>query len=140
MYACVLEIGRGFFEGVCASSTMTVYLCDPPPPPLDSPTAMFQRCSTANMGVLQLSVLLLSASPTNRLMSLGERDIQKIDHVAYETYPCGRCINPLHTLAFGQIVALRAQGDLTGRSEWTKRKGSNGTRLRSEERRVGKEC
>ena len=32
MYACILEIGRGFFEGVCAPSNATAYLRDPPPP------------------------------------------------------------------------------------------------------------
>src|SRR5215212_7346294 len=54
-----------------------------------------------------------------------------IDQVAYETYPCDRCINIRHPLAFGHIVALQAQDEVTGRSEWTKRKGSNRTRLES---------
>src|ERR687890_531470 len=80
---------------------------------------------------LHLSVPLFSVSSTNQLMSLGQRDIQKIDHVAYETYPCGRCIYTHHPLAFGHIVALRAQGEVTGRSEWTRRKGSNRTSLES---------
>ena len=33
MYACILESGRGFFEGVCAPSNTTAYFCDPPPTP-----------------------------------------------------------------------------------------------------------
>jgi hypothetical protein len=32
MYAYVLEIGRRFFEGVCAPNDATVYFRDPPPP------------------------------------------------------------------------------------------------------------
>jgi hypothetical protein len=78
-----------------------------------------------------LSVPLFRVSPTNQLMKVECRDIQKIDHVAYETYPCGRCINANHLLAFGLIVARQAQGEVTGRSEWTKRKGSNRTSLES---------
>jgi hypothetical protein len=35
MYACIPEIGGGFFEGVCAPSNATAYLNDPPLP-LDS--------------------------------------------------------------------------------------------------------
>jgi hypothetical protein len=35
MYACILETGRGFFEGVCPPSTTTAHLSDPPLP-LDS--------------------------------------------------------------------------------------------------------
>ena len=56
-----------------------------------------------------LSVPLFRVSPTNQLMKVECRDIQKIDHVAYETYPCGRCINTNHPLAFGHIVAHRAR-------------------------------
>jgi hypothetical protein len=78
-----------------------------------------------------LSVPLFRVSPTNQLMKLEWRDIQKIDHVAYETYPCGRCINTNHPLVFGHIAALRAQGKVTGGSEWTRRKGSNRTSLES---------
>jgi hypothetical protein len=51
MYACIPEIGRGFLEGVCTPSNTTAYLREPPPPPLDSPTALFQRCSKSNTGV-----------------------------------------------------------------------------------------
>jgi len=32
MYASILENGRGFFEGVCATNTTTAYLRDPPYP------------------------------------------------------------------------------------------------------------
>jgi hypothetical protein len=31
MYACVLETGRGFFEGVCAPGNATAYFSDHPP-------------------------------------------------------------------------------------------------------------
>ena len=31
MYACIHEIGRGFFEGVCTPSTTTANFGDPPP-------------------------------------------------------------------------------------------------------------
>jgi len=31
MYACVLEIGRGFFEGVCTPCHVTAYFYAPPP-------------------------------------------------------------------------------------------------------------
>jgi hypothetical protein len=51
MYACIPEIGRGFFEGVYAPSSATAHLHDPPPPPPDSPTALCKRCSKSNMGV-----------------------------------------------------------------------------------------
>jgi hypothetical protein len=34
MYACILEIRRGFFEGVCTPSNATAHSYDPPPPPL----------------------------------------------------------------------------------------------------------
>jgi hypothetical protein len=30
MYACVLETGRGFFEGVCAPCKTTAHFSDPP--------------------------------------------------------------------------------------------------------------
>jgi hypothetical protein len=36
MYACILETGRGFFEGVCPPSDATAHSRDPPPPPLNS--------------------------------------------------------------------------------------------------------
>src|SRR5215211_6958316 len=92
----------------------------------------FDHAAKRQMGkVASLSAQALSVSPTKRLMQLGQRDIKKIDHVAYEIYPCGRCINTRHPLAFEHIVALRAQDEVTGRSEWTKRKGSNRTRLES---------
>ena len=32
MYACILETGRGFFEGVCVLSDQTRISPDPPPP------------------------------------------------------------------------------------------------------------
>ena len=32
MYACVLENGLGFFEGMCTPSNATDHFCDPPPP------------------------------------------------------------------------------------------------------------
>ena len=51
MYASVPENGGGFFEGVCTLSNATADLRDPPPPPLDSPTALCQPCSKSNMGV-----------------------------------------------------------------------------------------
>src|SRR5215213_1381571 len=35
MYACILEIGRGFFEEVCAPSNATAHFRDPPPPSLE---------------------------------------------------------------------------------------------------------
>jgi hypothetical protein len=35
MYACILEIGCGFFAVVCTPSDATAHSCDPPPP-LDS--------------------------------------------------------------------------------------------------------
>jgi hypothetical protein len=31
MYACILETGRGFFEGVCTPSKATAHSYDPPP-------------------------------------------------------------------------------------------------------------
>src|SRR5215217_5059377 len=31
MYACILETGRGFFEGVCAPCNATAHFRDPPP-------------------------------------------------------------------------------------------------------------
>jgi len=31
MYACILEIGRRFFEGVCPPSNATAHSYDPPP-------------------------------------------------------------------------------------------------------------
>src|SRR5215217_8977434 len=31
MYVCILETGRGFFEGVCTPSNATAHSCDPPP-------------------------------------------------------------------------------------------------------------
>src|SRR5215207_3851968 len=32
MYACILETGCGFFEGVCTPSNTTAHSCDPPLP------------------------------------------------------------------------------------------------------------
>jgi hypothetical protein len=32
MYACIPEIGSGFFEGVCPPTNVTANFCDPPPP------------------------------------------------------------------------------------------------------------
>jgi hypothetical protein len=34
MYACIPDIGRGFFEGVCAPSNATAHFRDPPHPGL----------------------------------------------------------------------------------------------------------
>jgi hypothetical protein len=36
MYACILETGRGFFEGVRPPGSAIAHLRDPPPPLLDS--------------------------------------------------------------------------------------------------------
>jgi hypothetical protein len=33
MYACILEMGGGFFEGVCTPSKATDHSYDPPPTP-----------------------------------------------------------------------------------------------------------
>jgi hypothetical protein len=47
MYACVLEIGRGFFEGVCTLSNAIVHSYDPPHPPQHNRTgvpALGLRC------------------------------------------------------------------------------------------------
>ena len=30
MYACIPEVGYGFFEGVCAPNVATAHSCDPP--------------------------------------------------------------------------------------------------------------
>ena len=78
-----------------------------------------------------LSVPLLRVSPTNQLMKVECRDIQKIDHVAYETYPCGRCINIRRALDFVHVVVHRAQDEVARRSECTKRKDSSRTRFES---------
>jgi hypothetical protein len=40
MYACILETGCGYFEGVCAPSNATAHLHDPPPLLLDARNAM----------------------------------------------------------------------------------------------------
>src|SRR5215208_5374367 len=63
MYAYVLEISGGFFEGVCAPSNATAHSCDPPPPHLDSPPTLFQRCSKSNMGVYIRAFYFLEAAP-----------------------------------------------------------------------------
>ena len=70
MYACILETKRGFLEGLCACCEAAADLHDPPLR-LDSRIALFQRCGKSNTGGLHPSVLLLSVSPTNRLMGLG---------------------------------------------------------------------
>ena len=121
MYACIRRIGRGFFEGCARQAMQPPISVTHPPPPLDSPTALCQRCSKSNMGVYTRAFyFIVSHQP------IGEcdlaRDIQKIGHVAYETYPCGRCINTNHPLAFGHIVAhwarkVKLQGGLNGRRE-----------------------
>jgi hypothetical protein len=83
MYACVLETGRGFFEGVCAPGNASAYFRDPPPPcysrmvrvgvhthqrdrlfcdpplPLDSRIALFQRCGKSNTEVYIRAFYLL---------------------------------------------------------------------------------
>src|SRR5215204_859473 len=51
IYACMPENGGGFFEGVCGQGNQPFAFRDPPPPPLDSPTALLQPCSKSNMGV-----------------------------------------------------------------------------------------
>jgi hypothetical protein len=89
------------------------HIRDPPPPPLDSRIALFQRCGKSNTGVyIRAFYFLVSYQPIGLCES--DRDIQKIDHVAYETYPCGRCINTQRALAFGHITAHRAYGEVTG--------------------------
>jgi hypothetical protein len=70
--ACVRGTGRGFFEGVCAPSNTTAYLRDLPP----TASRFANGCSVPGLqqvehGNLRPSVLLLSVSPTNRLMRLG---------------------------------------------------------------------
>src|SRR5215210_3103612 len=46
MYACILEIGRGFFEGACTPSNATAHLCDPPPPSLKRRLVLpYSKCS-----------------------------------------------------------------------------------------------
>ena len=70
MYACILEIGGGFFDWVCTPTKATANFRDPPP------TYRFANCSVPALqqvehGSLHPSVLLLSESPTNRLMRLG---------------------------------------------------------------------
>jgi hypothetical protein len=45
------ETGGGIFEGVCARENRHLLFATHPPPPLDSPTALFQPCSKSNTGV-----------------------------------------------------------------------------------------
>jgi hypothetical protein len=76
MYACIPEIERGFFEGVCTLSNATANFRDPPLPPLDSPPALFQPCSKSNTGVsLRAFYFLVSHQPIGEC-GLG-REISK---------------------------------------------------------------
>jgi hypothetical protein len=51
MYACISEIWRGFCQGRAHPAMQPPIPTTRPPPPLDSPPALFQRCSKSNMGV-----------------------------------------------------------------------------------------
>ena len=76
MYACIPENGGGFFKGVCTPSNATANSCDPPLPPLDSPTALLQPCSKSNMGVyIRAFYFLVSHQPIGEC-GLG-REISK---------------------------------------------------------------
>jgi hypothetical protein len=51
MYACFLEIGRGFFEGMCPPSNPTAHLRDPPPT-----ASRFANCSVPALQQVQHGV------------------------------------------------------------------------------------
>ena len=70
MYACMPEIGRGFFEGVCAPCKTTVNFRDPPPP-------------------------IRELTPANASRSKGERDrwyvvrpVRSIGHLRGASHKC----------------------------------------------------
>jgi hypothetical protein len=70
MYACVLETGRGFFEGGVRTLQHDRRFLRP------TPTPRFTNCSVSALrqvehGSSHPSVLLLSVSPTNRLVRIG---------------------------------------------------------------------
>jgi hypothetical protein len=44
MYACIPEIGSGFFEGVYVLNDQSCFSSDPPPPPHNSWIALWQYC------------------------------------------------------------------------------------------------
>ena len=71
MYACVPEIGGGFFEGVCPASSAAAHLCDPPPTASQFANCSFPALQQIEHGSLHTSVPLLRASPTNRFMQLS---------------------------------------------------------------------
>ena len=71
MYACNRETGRRFFEGVCPPSSTTAHLRDLPPTASRFANCSVQALQQVEHGSLHPRVLLLSASPTNRLMLLG---------------------------------------------------------------------
>ena len=84
MYASVPENGGGFFEGRAPPAMQPPISVTHPPPPLDSPPALCQRCSKSNMGVyIRAFYFLVPHQPIGEC-GLG-RDIQKIGHVAYES-------------------------------------------------------
>jgi hypothetical protein len=56
MYACIPEIERGFFQGVCTPSRATANFCDPPPPPLKSRVNFF--ASTVETQQMKYSPIL----------------------------------------------------------------------------------
>jgi hypothetical protein len=54
------------------------------------------------MAILHPDALHPESNQLVTLYGLG-RELLKLDHVAYEAYPCGRCINARRTLAFVYI-------------------------------------
>src|SRR5215210_3884926 len=64
MYACIPEIGRGFFKGVCAPSNATVDFHDPPPPIRESTLAtLAASVSEANLNLASLPLRTITVGP-----------------------------------------------------------------------------
>jgi len=65
---------RGLFEGVCAPGIATAHFCDPPLPPLDSPTTSPKPCSKSNTEVYVLAFCVLVSHHQISLCCLGKEN------------------------------------------------------------------
>src|SRR5215217_8085072 len=83
MYACILETGRGFFEGVCAPGNASAYFRDPPPL-LDSRIASPEAFHLdAYVAIAQLSCLPVFRGP---LGTQPHRDVGWLHRLPYHLY------------------------------------------------------
>jgi len=84
MYACIPEIGGGFFQVVCTPRNATAHSCDPPPPAHTS-RIISGRYAVAVFGEHKGGLVCLLPL-RNRLGAQPQRDVLWLHRLPHHSY------------------------------------------------------